>query len=183
MPVGLAQIVKLPQRVVAVDPGPEFTALIVYDRFCEAIIEAEYADNEAIRAKLASIRACDHGMSWLAIEMIASYGMPVGREVFETCVWIGHFVSAWDFMGLKHTKVYRKDVKLNLCGSVRAKDGNVRQAIVDRLGPPGTKKNPGLTYGISGDLWAALGVALTFKDNIAAYMAAQEERNSHGIHT
>jgi hypothetical protein len=91
-----------------------------------------------------------------AIEMIASYGLPVGREVFETCLWIGRFMERLD----KPTRlIYRKDVKLHLCNSPRAKDGNVRQALVDKYGKPGTKKNPGKLYGISGHLWAALAVA------------------------
>ena len=44
--------------------------------------------------------------------------MAVGREVFETCLWIGRFVEAWyepDAVQL----VYRRDVKLHLCGSAR----------------------------------------------------------------
>lgn len=96
----------------------------------------------------------------LAIEMIASYGMAVGREVFETCVWIGRFQQAW------HTPeavrmVYRRDVKLHLCGSPRAKDPNIRQALLDLIGPQGTKKSPGPLYGIKSHAWAALAVAVT----------------------
>ena len=92
--------------------------------------------------------------------MVASYGMAVGKEVFETVRWVGRFQQAWrdpDAVRL----VYRKDVKLHLCGSPRAKDTNIRQALIDLLGPRGTKKNPGPTYGVSSHAWAALGVAVT----------------------
>jgi hypothetical protein len=57
--------------------------------------------------------------------------------------------------------VYRRDVKMFLCGSNRAKDGNIRQALLDLVGPQGTKKAPGPTYGLRGDEWAALAVAVT----------------------
>lgn len=106
----------------------------------------------------------------LAIEMIASYGMPVGREVFETCVWIGRFQQAW------HSPedvrlVYRKDVKLHLCGTAKAKDANVRQALLDlypRTGGGatpqiGTKAKPGPLYGVSSHAWPALAVAVTLR--------------------
>jgi len=101
----------------------------------------------------------DYGQK-LAIEMIASYGMAVGREVFETCVWIGRFIEAWhspDDVRL----IYRKDVKMYLCGTPRAKDANIRQALIDLLGPQGTKKQPGPTYGVKSHAWAALAVAVT----------------------
>jgi hypothetical protein len=89
--------------------------------------------------------------------MIASYGMAVGKEVFETCVWIGRFVEV---ARVEPRLVYRRDAKLHLCHSPRAKDANVRQALIDRLGPQGTKKNPGPTYGMRSHLWAALAVAV-----------------------
>lgn len=62
----------------------------------------------------------------LCIEMIASYGMPVGREVFETCVWIGRFTQAWREPAVVEL-VYRKDVKIHLCGTTKAKDPNLRR--------------------------------------------------------
>lgn len=104
----------------------------------------------------------------LAIEMIASYGMPVGAEVFETCVWIGRFTEAWIAAGGSVCKVYRKDVKLHLCNSPRANDATVRQAILDRFGGKalaiGNKKAQGPLYGVKGDEWSALAVALTARD-------------------
>ncbi|NII07239.1 hypothetical protein HBF25_12680 [Luteibacter anthropi] len=96
----------------------------------------------------------------VAIEMIASYGMPVGAEVFETVRWIGRFQQACrDPEAVR--LIYRKDVKMHLCGTPRAKDANIRQALIDKLGAPGTKKSPGPTYGVKSHAWAALGVAVT----------------------
>lgn len=97
-----------------------------------------------------------------AIEMIASYGMAVGREVFETCVWIGRFSEAWrSRSGNRPALVYRRDVKLHLCGNARAKDANIRQSLIDLIGPQGTKKAPGPTYGVRSHAWAALAVGAT----------------------
>lgn len=75
----------------------------------------------------------------MVIEMIASYGMPVGKEVFDTCVWIGRFAET---SGMPTNYIYRKDEKMNICHSMRAKDSNIRQALIDRFGVVGTKKNP-----------------------------------------
>jgi hypothetical protein len=99
----------------------------------------------------------------VAIEMIASYGMAVGKEVFETCVWIGRFVQV---AGPECVRlVYRKDVKLHLCGSPRAKDPNVRQALIDRWGGKaeaiGNVKKPGPLYAVKSHAWPALAVAVT----------------------
>jgi hypothetical protein len=96
----------------------------------------------------------------LALEMIASYGMAVGAEVFETVRWIGRMQQVWrDPEAVR--LVYRRDVKLHLCGSARAKDQNVRQALIDSLGPVGVKKTPGPLYGVKSHAWSALAVAVT----------------------
>lgn len=141
-------------KVLALDPGPKMSAWCLWDG---KTIQAGYTENAALLDYLKHYPEADH----LAIEMIASYGMPVGAEVFETCVWIGRFAEAW---GREFTLVKRLECKMHLCHDSRAKDPNIRRALLDRFGAPGTKKAPGLTYGISGDQWAALAVAVTWHD-------------------
>ncbi|KKK88550.1 hypothetical protein LCGC14_2742030, partial [marine sediment metagenome] len=108
----------------------------------------------------------------LAIEMVASYGMPVGATVFETCLWIGRFIQSWDD-DITYTKIYRKsDVCMTLCHTTRAKDSNIRQAIIDRYPATGggkcpqigIKSKPGPLYGVSKDIWSALAVAITYAE-------------------
>lgn len=84
----------------------------------------------------------------LAIEMVASYGMPVGETIFETCVWIGRIIETVYRYNIPVTKIYRKDEKMNICHSMKAKDSNIRQALIDRFGEVGTKKNPRLVLWI-----------------------------------
>lgn len=100
----------------------------------------------------------------LVIEMIASYGMPVGKEVFETCVWIGRFLELARMKNIDTTYIYRKDEKMNICNSMKAKDSNIRQALIDRFGPVGTKQNPGWFYGFKADIWSAYAVGITYLD-------------------
>ena len=145
-------------NILAIDPGPVQSALVLLgpDR---KIPEFRIDDNERVARLLRSNLPLSWGWPHVAIEMIASYGMPVGAEVFETCTWIGRFEEAYPHGDLL-LRCFRKDVVLHLCGTSRAGDSNVRQALIDYIGPPGTKKNPGPTYGIVKDMWAALGVAV-----------------------
>lgn len=149
-------------NIIAIDPGTESSALVRITGEGN-LMESFYEDNAEILAMLRSERFI--GNATLAIEMIASYGMAVGRETFETCVWIGRFAEASESKNWKKTVfIYRQDVKLNLCKSPRAKDANIRQALIDRFGIVGTLKKPGPLFGISSHKWAALGVAATFLD-------------------
>ncbi len=148
-------------RILAIDPGNELSAWCYWDGRPEQAGKSPNAD------LLETLSEHDpEAYDMLAIEMIASYGMAVGREVFDTCVWIGRFWEAWSRHGGHVRLIYRKDVKLHHCQTTRANDANIRAALIDRFGPGkiaaiGTKKAPGPLYGIKGDEWAALAVALT----------------------
>lgn len=152
-------------RLLAIDPGNEESALLIYDtdtREPVHWIKAENAWHRAALGVLPQLKA-----DALAIEMVASYGMPVGASVFETCVEAGRFIELWENLHKGHLalRVYRREVKLHLCNSARAKDANVRQALLDRYGGKdaavGRKASPGPLHGITGDVWSALAIAVT----------------------
>lgn len=142
--------------IIAVDPGTHESAYCVLDG--DKIVEFDKVENMAMMDILASYSVVPNR---LAIEMIASYGMAVGKEVFETCVWIGRFIEA--FKG-PYRYVYRREVKLHICHSPKANDSNIRQALIDRFGEPGVKKAPGKLYGMKKDIWSAFAIGLTAQE-------------------
>jgi len=143
-------------RIFAIDPGTTHSGLVIM--VDGRVTSSGVHENSEVLDELGIHRGTP-----VAIEMIASYGMAVGKEVFETCLWIGRMlqVAGQDRVRL----VYRKDVKLHLCGSPRAKDANIRQALIDRWGGKaeavGTIKKPGPLYGVKSHAWSALAVAVT----------------------
>lgn len=143
-------------KILAIDPGNEQSAYVCFHNGLP--IEFSIIPNEQLLNIILSFTADE-----MVIEMVACYGMPVGRTIFETCVWIGRFIQRW---GKPYSLIYRKDVKMYLCNSMRAKDSNIRQELIDQFGGTrekaiGTKKRPGPLYGFKKDLWAALAVAVT----------------------
>ena len=100
----------------------------------------------------------------VVIELVESYGMPVGADVFQTCIWIGRFDP-----DETATLIGRGQVKMHLCHTMKAKDSNIRQALIDRYGPGkdkavGKKASPGPLYGLKSHLWAALALGVTYYD-------------------
>lgn len=154
-------------KIIGIDPGNEKSAIVIWDG--EKIIAKAKTENYIL---LNQIRHYPKNDAVMAIEMLASYGMPVGQTVLDTCKWVGRFQEAWESkdLGYKCELLFRKkDICMNLCNSTRAKDKNIRQALIDRFGKPGTKKNPNLIYDdmeikMADDIWQALAVAITYQD-------------------
>ena len=160
-------------EILAIDPGNAQSGYVLVEHDGDEIrrvLEVGKIDNIDVFRVLRKSISFD-GVD-VAIEMIAGMGMPVGQEVFDTCFWIGRF---WEVATLTRgvcnlKKIFRREEKLNLCGSMNAKDANIRQALVDRYAPgqpnygKGTKENPGFFYGFSADMWSAMAVAATYFD-------------------
>ena len=154
-------------KVIAIDPGTTQSAVVAIDSETLKPLEALIQPNEAIRRNLYEMPYVWNCVG--VIEMVASYGMPVGKEVFETVVWIGRFYEAINMRFFRAAEfVYRREEKLHICGSPRANDANIRRALIDRFAEHdfrtgrGTKKNPDFFYGFKADMWAAYAVGLTY---------------------
>ena len=150
-------------RLIAIDPGPELSAFIVYDT------EGSWDEYGKIPNYVLLPRLMGgyfNRADLLCIEMTESRGMSVGKSVHETTYWIGRFVQAW--FPEPFRRVHRGEVKLHICGSMRAKDGNIRQALIDRFGPPwlgtGKGRETGPTNGITADVWQSLALAVMCGD-------------------
>ena len=147
------------KTILAIDPGPELSAIVFWNGI--TVGSPHIWDNRKLLAVLKCYPVDDRP---LVIENIESLGMPVGKTTFETVWWTGRFCQAW--LPREFVRMSRREVKMHLCNSMRAKDSNIRQALIDRFGAPGTKKDPGLTYGLKKDLWQAFALAVTYYDNL-----------------
>ena len=168
-------------KILAIDPGTEKSGYVVVEHNEEEIlkvIERGKIDNHELLSKIYGLR---YGMSCicrntnyrLVIEKMTSYGARVGREVFDTCVWMGRFEEAasnsylpYGFSDIQY--VDRREEKKTICGTIKANDSTVAQALISKYAPnipnrgKGTKKSPGFFYGFAGDMWQAFAVAVTY---------------------
>ena len=160
--------------ILAIDPGNIESAFVVVDDDLKPLW-FDKTSNENILNMIED--DCFDNCIEAAIERVASYGMSVGKEVFETCEWVGRFTQALiPAMDIEY--VYRREEKIALCGSMKAKDSNIRQALLDRFGVVGTKKVPGWFYGFKSDIWAAYAVAITYHDRRQADERVDTKRDT-----
>ena len=150
--------------ILAIDPGNTELAYCIIEKETYKPIEFGKIDNNELLEKISNFK----GIECIVVEKVASYGMPVGQTVFDTCEWYGRFIQKYaDFNdNFKVEYIYRKEEKINLCSSLKAKDSNIRQALIDRFGVVGTKKNPGWFYEFKSDIWSAYATGVTYLDKV-----------------
>lgn len=155
-------------RMFAIDPGNIESAYCVVDADTLRPLEFGKVGNDELLGMVRDFTLPGGAPELVVIERIASYGMIVGRDVFETCEWLGRFTEAALEREVPVAYVYRRDEKLHICGDSKAKDANIRRALIDRFARhdlrsgKGTKKDPDWFYGFAADVWAAYAVAVTY---------------------
>ena len=154
-------------NILAIDPGTYKSGWAVVGDG-NSVTQFGKRDNKEILDGLRHGLYGWHTANMVVIEMMTSYGKPVGGEVFETLVWIGRFLE-----GAGHqpaTRITRREVKNHICRGHRKKnDSQVRACLIERYGPDandaiGTKKKPGPLHGVTGDVWAALAVGVAYRE-------------------
>jgi hypothetical protein len=158
--------------VLAIDPGPTQSGYAYLDTDSyRPLAHAKIPNSELLPMLRYRPRAEQPDIA--VIEMVASYGMPVGKEVFTTVLWIGRFFEALDRARVPCELIERMAVKLHFCHSVNAGDATIRQALVDRFATgvgnhgKGTKGAPGWFYGFAQDVWSAYALAVLAADKTA----------------
>jgi len=152
-------------NILAIDPGNIESAYVLMDEHYKPLQFGKVGNEDMLDIIEDSL------VDRVVIEMVASYGMAVGESVFETVFWIGRFYEASIREWIQCDRVYRKDVKMNLCGQTRAKDSNIRQALIDRFAKhdfkngKGTKKNPDWFHGFKADIWQSYACGVTYLDS------------------
>ena len=91
-------------KLLAIDPGTEQSAYVIWDG--KKILNKGIVDNDTMNSLCKAGELHDY----FAIEMVASYGMAVGKTTFETVFWIGRFWESAKEGGVKKDmrKVYRQ---------------------------------------------------------------------------
>ena len=150
--------------IFAIDPGSTESAYCMLSQDAVPRLFAK-APNEDV-AKI--LRTYAPNLTAVVIERVASYGMPVGREVFDTCEWIGRYTQVAQDLNRNVDYVLRQEEKLAICKSPKANDATIRKALIDRFAAhdftngKGTKKNPDFFYGFKADVWSAYSVGITW---------------------
>lgn len=141
--------------ILGIDPGAENSGWVVWDG--TKIVDKGICSNLELLEQMRQ-----GGYDRAAIECVRGYGQVVGNDTLITAEWVGRFDSDCTAMLLP-----RKDIKRHLCGNTTSRDSDIRQALIDRIGPQGTKKAPGPTFGVGSHMWAALAVSVTARDKLA----------------
>jgi len=163
---------------LAIDPGPSTCGAALYDPGRRAVLWSSKAAPVVMLSDLLWLPTPDapwwgHDLLVL-VERVQSYGI-AGRHLLETSEAVGRLWRSAEAGGHDVRLVPRRLVCLSLDVSGGGKDAQVRRRCVEVLGPRGTKRDPGPTYGVTSHGWQALGLALAYHEAPPTLRARMDE--------
>lgn len=156
-------------RIFAIDPGNVTSSWVLLET---SATWPPRLEDYALDEENALLEARLHRARWdvAVIEMVRSYGRPVGSEIFETCVWIGRFEKAIDASTASRARIGRQEMKSALGLTMKTSDSGVRACMLDIYGGKdvalGSKTRRGPLWGVTEDVWAALAVGIAYARDV-----------------
>lgn len=160
--------------ILGIDPGPVTSGFVFGYFYADGSIQILGGAPTIMSDKLIEMCADIGSLPYsnaatpphVGIEWIQDMGMPAGASLFDTARIVGRMQQAAIQGNAPTTLIPRGEAKMHVCGNARAKDANIRQAMIDRYGPPGTTKKRGQTFGVASHAWQALAVATVLFDRL-----------------
>jgi hypothetical protein len=155
--------------ILAIDPGTEVSGFVVIGTHDEIL-------DHGIIGHAEMLNFIELWRDRMAVEMVVSYGKPIGKSTIETIFHIGRYVQAYERPD-DVLLIPRKTVTKFICMDAGAKDPQIRQALIDlyprtgggKIPQIGVKGNAGPLYGMRKDEWAALALAFTAREHWSTY--------------
>lgn len=148
--------------VLGIDPGPEHCGVAVYNTEARRVLRAAQGVTVPEAGNLAGSYAVGGGL--VAIERVQSYGL-ARASLLRTSESVGWLHCRVVRAGGVALLLYRRDVLRVLDVSGKGNRYSLERRLIEmhggsRSAAVGKKKAPGPLYGVAGNAWAALAVAV-----------------------
>lgn len=141
--------------ILSIDPGTTQSGYVAIETANWKVISCGKVDNAEMRRIVK-----EEYYDAICCEMVASYGRPVGQEIFDTCLQIGRIQQIVENANMELDLVLRRQVKKHILGKASGKEANdsaIRKALIERFGAEYCKD-------FKADIMAAFAVAVTWID-------------------
>ena len=151
------------KRILCLDVGTVESGYVIMDYNPFTLYEFGKINNEEL---LDIVKSKNYEV--LVYEEFQCYGMPIGKSTIQSITWNGRYIQSALDRGITVDFIYRAEEKMSLCNSMKAKDSNIRQALIDRFANfdfkngKGTAKNKDVFYGVTKDVWSAIAIGVTY---------------------
>jgi hypothetical protein len=114
--------------ILGIDPGPVESAYCLVDREYRIVAAGKVSTTSLLNG----LRCAPPER--VAVESIQSYGMVVGRSVFDTCYVIGRIQQVCDELKIPCVLYPRQEYLRRICGGSHTKDSILRRSLALRFG-------------------------------------------------